>query len=106
MKICAFLALLISGLYLQPVQADSMRCYTSLVQTGATKADVLDRCGEPAFTDSYCEPITIIGQANTTIIVPCEEVDLWTYHPGAGRFVQHLYFKRGKLQSIKKGRRM
>ncbi|HTF86057.1 MAG TPA: DUF2845 domain-containing protein [Cellvibrio sp.] len=106
MKICAYLALLLGGLYLQPALADSMRCSNSLIQTGDTKADVIDRCGEPVFTDSYCEPITIVGQANTTIIVPCEEVDLWTYHPGSGQFIQHLYFKRGKLQAIKNGRRL
>ena len=94
------------ALLAQAATADSMRCGNSLIQTGETKADVIDKCGEPFFTDNYCEPITVIGQAHTTVIIPCEEVDLWTYHPGSGQFVQHLYFKRGKLQSIKNGRRL
>lgn len=106
MNIHACLILILSGLLVQTASANSMRCSTSLVQTGDTKADVIHKCGEPVFTDNYCEPITMIGHPNTTIVVPCEEVDLWTYHPGTGQFIQHLYFKRGKLQSIKSGRRL
>lgn len=106
MKFFTYLVMIIASLLVQTVSADAMRCSNSLVQTGETKADVIDKCGEPVFTDSYCEPIAVVGQANTTVIIPCEEVDLWTYHPGSGQFVQHLYFKRGKLQAIKNGRRL
>lgn len=108
MKICFYAAIIIIGFSAQVgIAADSIRCNNMLVQRGDTKADVIDKCGEPVFIDSYCEPPTFVGgPPDSTIIVPCEDVDLWTYHPGTGQFIQHLYFKRGKLQAIKSGRRL
>jgi len=100
-----------------PSNAESLRCKTKLAQIGDTKADVLDKCGDPIVTDSYCVPIAITAQPqgiqngnnnvqNNTVISTCENVDIWTYNPGTGKFMVHLYFSRGELQNIRYGDRV
>ncbi len=97
--------------------AESLRCKTKLAQLGDTKADVLAKCGDPIMTDSFCQPIAIATQPqgvqtgnnnvqNNTAISTCENIDIWTYNPGSGKFMTHLYFSRGELQSIRYGDRV
>lgn len=96
--------------------AESLRCKTKLAKLGDTKADVLAKCGDPIMTDSFCQPIAIAAQPqgvqngdnnvqNNTVISTCENIDIWTYNPGSGKFMTHLYFSRGELQSIRYGDR-
>ncbi len=96
--------------------AESLRCGGQLAHIGETKADILEKCGDPAMTDSYCEPIAV-NQAqgvqngnnnvqNNIAISSCENVDIWTYNPGSGKFMTHLYFSRGQLQNIRYGKRV
>jgi hypothetical protein len=100
-----------------PSIAESLRCKTKLAQIGDTKADVIDKCGDPIMTDSFCQPIAIAAQPqgvqngnnnvqNNTVISTCENIDIWTYNPGSGKFMTHLYFSRGELQSIRYGDRV
>jgi len=97
--------------------AESLRCKTKLAKIGDTKADVIQKCGDPIMTDSYCVPIAIAAQPqgiqngnnnvqNNTVISTCENIDIWTYNPGTGKFMTHLYFSRGELQSIRYGDRV
>ena len=97
--------------------AESLRCKTKLAQIGDTKADVMSKCGDPIMTDSFCQPIAIAAQPqgvqkgnnnvqNNTVISTCENIDIWTYNPGSGKFMTHLYFSRGELQSIRYGDRV
>lgn len=96
--------------------ADSFRCEQKIASLGDTKADVLEKCGEPQLIDSFCQPIISGIQAQTTdttgtsttnslTTTSCEDVDIWTYKRGSGRFITHLYFSRGQLQGIKLGDR-
>lgn len=96
--------------------AESLRCKTKLAKIGDTKADVIQKCGDPMMTDSFCQPIAIAAQPqgvqngnnnvqNNTVISTCENIDIWTYNPGTGKFMTHLYFSRGELQSIRYGDR-
>jgi len=95
--------------------ADSFRCEQKIASQGDTKADVLEKCGEPQLIDSFCQPIIsgIQAQAtdtsgtttNSITTTSCENVDIWTYKRGSGRFITHLYFSRGQLQEIKLGDR-
>lgn len=107
--------LMSSGLSLSS-HAESLRCKTQLAQVGDTKVEVLDKCGDPIMTDSYCEPVAVTTQPqgiqngnnnvqNNIAIATCENVDIWTYNPGKGKFMTHLYFARGELQSIRYGDR-
>jgi hypothetical protein len=97
--------------------AESLRCKTKLAQIGDTKADVLTKCGDPIMTDSYCQPVPVTVQPQgvqngdnnvqyNTAIATCENVEIWTYNPGKGKFMTHLYFARGELQSIRYGDRV
>jgi hypothetical protein len=96
--------------------AESLRCKTKLAQVGDTKSEVLDKCGDPVVTDNFCQPIATATQPqgiqngnnnvqNNIAIATCENVDIWTYNPGKGKFMTHLYFARGQLQSIRYGER-
>lgn len=97
--------------------ADSLRCKTKLAKVGDTKSEILDKCGDPVMTDNFCQPITANTQPqgvqigdnnvqNNITIATCENIDIWTYNPGKGKFVTHLYFARGQLQSIRYGDRV
>lgn len=97
--------------------ADSLRCKTKLVQIGDTKSEILDKCGDPVMTDNFCQSIAAntppqgvqIGDnnvQNNITIATCENIDIWTYSPGKGKFITHLYFARGQLQSIRYGDRV
>ncbi len=96
--------------------ADTFRCERKLASVGDTKADVLEKCGEPQLIDSFCRPIVSGAQLETrnsqgdtnTVIAAnssCENVDIWTYKRGTGHFMAHLYFSQGQLQEIKRGER-
>ncbi len=50
-----FFALAITG----SSHAESLRCGGQLAHIGETKADILEKCGDPMVTDSYCEPIAV-----------------------------------------------
>lgn len=100
-----------------PCFADALRCNTKLPLVGDTKSEIIDKCGEPAMTDNYCQPIATTTQAqgvqigdnnvqNNIAIAACENIDIWTYNPGTGKFKAHLYFARGQLQSIRYGDRV
>lgn len=116
-SICLTLFALVSISIAPPVFADSLRCNTKLALVGDTKAEIIDKCGEPVMTDSFCQPIAANTQAqgvqvgnnnvqNNIAIAACENVDIWTYHPGSGKFKAHLYFARGQLQSVRYGDRV
>ncbi|ACE83661.1 DUF2845 domain-containing protein [Cellvibrio japonicus] len=98
-------------------QADTLRCGTKVTQTGDTKAEVIAKCGDPVFTDHYCAPMTTNLQIQATqqgdnniqnniAIQSCQDVDIWTYEPGKGKFIQHLYFTEGRLRRIERGDRV
>lgn len=97
--------------------AESLRCNGRLADIGDTKADIAEICGEPIATDNYCEPVEVNleqqgiqnGNHNTqnvTAIQTCLNVDIWTYNPGKGKFMTHLYFTQGQLRNIRYGNRV
>lgn len=96
--------------------AESLRCKTQLAHVGDSKAEVLEKCGDPIVTDNFCQPVAVTTQpqgiqnGNNNIqhniaIATCKNIDIWTYDPGKGKFMAHLYFARGELQSIRYGDR-
>lgn len=114
-----YIALFIFSLTLiiQGTNAESLRCNGKLASLGDTKAEVIHICGEPLSTDSFCEPTTVssgpqgIQNGDNNVqhnlsIQTCTQVDIWTYNPGHGKFVTHLYFSQGQLQAIRYGSRV
>jgi hypothetical protein len=91
--------------------AQSLRCRGDLVSTGDSRADVLLKCGEPVLKDSFCKPVSQPVPGNPTgatiaNVVPCENVDEWTYNPGYGQFMTTLRFEGGKVAAITYGDRV
>ena len=89
--------------------AESLRCKGDIVDIEDTKAEVIQKCGNPEMTDSFCEKsYKNIMQSNgkVTVIESCENVDIWTYNPGKGQFLTNLYFAQGKLREMRYGDRV
>lgn len=93
--------------------SESLRCNGDLAQIGDSKGTIVAKCGEPMFTDSFCEPIeqntssaSSDGEQTTINVTQCETVDVWTYNPGSGQFFTNLRFERGALKSMKYGDRV
>jgi hypothetical protein len=89
--------------------AESLRCKGDIVDIDDTKAEVLTKCGAPVITDSFCEKFMQKIQRSDgtqTQIESCENVDIWTYNPGAGQFLTNLYFAQGKLREMRYGDRV
>jgi hypothetical protein len=117
-RIYPVLALIFTSIFFAgTAQADSLRCGTKLAQIGHTKAEVTEICGSPIYTDSYCEQLTINLQVqaqqqgdnniqNNIAIQACRNIDIWTYKPGSGQLVTHMYFAEGKLRKIERGERI
>lgn len=86
--------------------AQSFRCKNDLVNVGDSRASVLLKCGEPVVKDTFCRAIEPPpGSPSTGNVLPCENVDEWTFNPGYGQFITTLRFREGTLVSIKYGDR-
>jgi len=71
--------------------ADAVRCDQTLVTTGATFVEVLERCGEPEHEFARVD----FRYPGYTV-----QVDEWTYAQGRNRFRRVLHFENGRLLDI------
>lgn len=85
-------------------RADSLRCGTSLIEVGDTKAEVVEKCGRPTAVDKYCHNEYVQGRFGVEAI--CRSVDLWTYNFGVGRFLENVEFEEGRVSNITEGDRI
>ncbi len=53
----ALIVFIFTSLITPAPHAESLRCGSQLAHIGETKADIMEKCGDPVMTDSYCEPI-------------------------------------------------
>jgi hypothetical protein len=111
MKYRAFLCLLIVAASASPALA--LRCGTSLVTEGQSKFDVLQRCGQPAYTDSHVEYRS--GMSNPLAPRPLDSlepgfpyptvrevtVEEWVYNFGPTQLMPSLIFENGTLIKIR-----
>jgi len=72
--------------------ADDYQCKNGIVSEGATKEEVLSKCGEPAKKDRF----RVDGRHGHF-----KMVDEWTYNPGPNGFIYYLRFEVGSLVIIK-----
>ena len=112
MKVVMHIMLAATSLFMAThAEAQTLRCGNSVVGPGDTKTAVLQKCGEPVMKETFCkaaEPQTVANpQTGATIVnvLPCENVDDWTYNPGQGKFMTTLRFREGTLRAITDGDR-
>lgn len=105
------LAIAAVALLAHEAAAQTFRCRNDLVSVGDSRAIVLLKCGEPLVKDAVCRPLPGPGARPASgvrpgQIVPCENVDEWTYNPGYGQFMTTLRFVEGKLAAVEYGDRV
>lgn len=84
-------------------QAASLRCGTGLVSDGASKSDVVAKCGEPVSRESRTESEEVKtkdGDTSTKRVVQ-KTFEEWTYNFGPNRLMQVVVFENGKLIEVK-----
>ena len=98
------LGLIVGLLCLRAEPAHALRCGNRLVLVGASTAEVLDKCGEPATRDQWVEYRTVPQSSSFT---PLQEqvylpvtIEEWVYNFGARRFMQKFHFEDGRLSDI------
>ncbi len=97
--ICAALLL---GICVSAQASETMRCGNRLVSVGDTKAEVVARCGTPAWRDRWTEKlIADFGEAAEQRISTARE--LWLYNFGPREFVRLLTFENGRLVNVDTG---
>ncbi len=78
------------------------RCDERYSDIGATKAEVLLRCGEPSWKEERREEIleTIDAATKRKVTITVEE---WTYNFGPDKFVRVFQFRNNRLVDIRTG---
>lgn len=96
--------LLILCLILTSTDALAFRCGRKLVQVGDYKLDVLEKCGEPEWTDRrYGMRASRLRHPYGALELDQYEevvIDEWIYNFGPRRFKQYLQFENGVLKKI------
>jgi hypothetical protein len=85
--------------------AEALRCGQRIIALGYTKAEVVDRCGEPTaidqryeeeITGTFVDPVTKQSVIRTLSIL----VEEWTYNFGPHSLLYLLRFKENRLVKI------
>ena len=78
----------------------AMYCGNTLVDNGATKLDVISKCGQPDLKESVS--LNTVGvDVGRAFRASTSRVEAWHYNCGEGRFNKTLYFEGGTLALIK-----
>jgi hypothetical protein len=122
MRLRAFYTIIVSGLFLVVLSQEpalGFRCGTKVVSIGDTKAEVINKCGEPddvqvwevergrkRYYKSPETPDTTRGTSgksySSKVHVVVEE---WLYNRGRHKFLRFLRFENGRLTKIEIGDR-
>jgi len=95
----------------------AFQCDGKVVSKRNTKFDVLRKCGEPDYIDSWEEERAVRGYGRSEmprsggipetqvpmISIIHVQVEKWSYNFGPNRFMQVLRFENGKLIDIETG---
>jgi hypothetical protein len=83
-------------------QSTKRQCSDQIISTGDSAADVITKCGEPAWKDKHEELIREQLDDNTVrkVSVIVEE---WTYNFGPSRFTRIFTFRNGKVTDVRTG---
>ncbi|MEJ2650850.1 MAG: DUF2845 domain-containing protein [Gammaproteobacteria bacterium] len=82
--------------------SDTLRCGNRLVSVGDNKAEVLIKCGSPAWKDAWTDQV--IDNVNTANALRVStERERWVYNFGHNSFLRYLLFENGRLVKITTG---
>ncbi|MFY0569125.1 DUF2845 domain-containing protein [Archangium lansingense] len=90
-----------------PGDAATLRCGTALASDGASKSDVLTKCGEPMSKDTRTETVSEKtkqkGQETDTTQerIVSKTIEEWTYNFGPRHFMQVVVFENGRLVDVR-----
>ncbi len=103
----ALAALLFATLSPRAARADSMSCHGAFVSNGASRMELVGKCGEPTQQDSHVEDRASFSTTDasgafheTKVSVT---VDKYVYDFGPGEFVRFVTLENGKIVSIVEG---
>ena len=82
--------------------SDTMRCGNRLVSLGDNKAEVLIKCGSPAWKDAWTDEV-INGVNTSTAVCVTTDRERWVYNFGHNKFLRFLSFENGRLEKITTG---
>jgi hypothetical protein len=93
-----------------------LRCSGSIVSIGDTKSQVIYKCGEPDYIESWEEERikkdhyysydhyrSYDGYREPFLAKEYIRFEEWTYNLGPTSFIRYLLFKNGRLKKIKDG---
>jgi hypothetical protein len=113
-KPIAAAAVLLLLIFSTDTRADrSLRCNGAIVSLGATRLQVLDKCGPPVHRerreisrDQYMRQF--YDYKNERFILPKMtlgpiQMERWTYNFGSNQFIRYLYFRNDDLIKIETG---
>jgi hypothetical protein len=83
-----------------PVQADTLRCGSSLISEGASEGYVTDKCGTPDSKQEITEPVMARGLNGNTYQVGTTTKQIWRYKRSPGSFPAILTFEGGVLKKL------
>lgn len=96
-------------LFVTGARAASLRCGAELVSDGATRAEVVRKCGEPASKEVRTE-VDSVRVADPTGRFPViydrsvvKTIEEWTYNFGSHQLQQVVTFENGKLRDVQSG---
>lgn len=85
-----------------PATSDTLRCGNRLVSVGNNKAEVLIKCGSPAWKDAWTD--VVINNVNTVNALRVNvDRERWIYNFGRNSFLRILLFENGRLVKITTG---
>lgn len=105
----ALLTALTLSVFLLPSPGDAatLRCGNALAADGASKADVLLKCGEPMSKDTRTESVGEKTRQKgpegdtTQERVVYKTIEEWTYNFGPRHFMQVVVFENGLLVDVR-----
>lgn len=96
------LALAVFGVAATAAASGTLRCGSRLASLGDTKAEVMIKCGSPAWKDDWTDEI--INNVNTADELRVSiERERWVYNFGPHAFLEFLLFENGRLINITSG---
>lgn len=120
-RLTFILFIIILTIFLAAESSFAFRCGTALVNLGDRIPEVIQKCGEPDYIDSWQEerisrdyssprefdPKTYYYRRNRKPLLVKEfvTIDIWTYNLGPNRFIRYLTFENGILTEITTGDR-
>ena len=100
--VCCAYIIMAAGYAVSASASDTLRCGKRLVSVGDNKAEVLIKCGEPAWKDAWRDQV--INNVNTVNAFRVNiDHERWVYNFGRNSFLRFLLFENGRLIKIATG---